>query len=592
VTSRIEDYAMIGDCKTAALVGLDGSIDWLCLPRFDSASCFGSLVGTEEHGVWRLAPVDKVRRVSRSYLDGSLILRTEFETNTGKVQLTDFMPINQEGSHVVRLVRGLRGTVKFRLKLVVRFGYGITVPWADQLDPRTLVLIAGPDMLVLRSAIDLDGEDKQTTGDFAVSKDDCFPFVLSYGLSHLEHPPALDVDDVYRETKTFWTEWSGRCTEAGRWTAAAKRSLITLKGLSYLPTGGIAAAVTTSLPEQIGGGRNWDYRYCWLRDAAFALLAFHNAGYSEEVLSFRDWLLRAVAGNPEQIQIMYGVGGERRLDETELPWLPGYEGSAPVRIGNAAAKQSQLDVFGELLDAVTLAMKGGLAPVRRSPKLRSVILDHLEQIWTEPDCGIWEIRGRAQHFTLSKVMAWVAFDRAARSDRVTEDKADREHYRAIADEIHADICKNAVDRQRNCFTQAYGVHHMDAGLLLIAIVGFLPPDDERIRNTVTEIERRLLVDGLVLRYETESGIDALPPGEGAFLACSFWLVDNYILQSRPEDAEALFDRLVGLSNDVGLLAEEYDPVAKRHLGNFPQALSHTAMVNSAFALARARNGTP
>jgi GH15 family glucan-1,4-alpha-glucosidase len=588
LASRIEDYAMIGDCKTAALVALNGCIDWLCLPRFDSPSCFCSLLGTEEHGIWSIAPTAEIRKTSRHYLDGSLILHTEFETDAGKVQLTDFMPIKKEGSDVVRLVRGLEGTVTMRFNLVVRFGYGNTVPWADKLDQRTLVLIAGPDKLVLRSSVDLQGDDRHTAKDFTVVKGECLSFVLSYGLSHLEHPPVLDVDEAYKRTKTFWTGWSDRCSDAGRWSDGVKRSLITLKGLSYMPTGGIVAAPTTSLPEQIGGARNWDYRYCWLRDSAFTLLAFLNAGYNEEAHSFRDWILRAVAGSPDQIQIMYGIGGERQLDERELPWLPGYEGSTPVRIGNAATSQSQLDIFGELCDALILATKSGLDPVEHSPQLRSVILEHLEQIWAEPDNGIWEVRGAARHFTLSKVMAWVAFDRAS-SDPLTTDKVDRDHYRSVADEIHASICRNAVDPKRNCFTQAYGVKHMDASLLLIALVGFLPPEDERIQNTVAEIERRLLIDGLVLRYETESGIDGLPSGEGAFLACSFWLVDNLILQGRVADAEALFDRLVGLCNDVGLLAEEYDPVAKRQLGNFPQAFSHVAMVNSAFGLARAKD---
>ena len=588
MASRIEHYAMIGDCKTAALVGLNGSIEWLCLPRFDSPACFASLLGADEHGAWLISPEDEIRSSRRQYLDWSLILATEFETETGKVQLTDFMPVNQEGSHIIRLVRGLDGTVKMQFKLVVRFGYGITVPWTDQLDEKTLVFVAGSDMLILRSSVDLKGEDTQTSGTFSVEKDECIFFVLSYGLSHLDHPTALDVDRAFQETRDYWIKWSDRCSDAGRWTDNAKRSLITLKGLSYLPTGGIVASVTTSLPEQIGGSRNWDYRYCWVRDAAFTLLAFLNAGYGEEAHSFRDWLVRALAGSPEQIQIMYGVGGERRLAEEVVPWLPGYEGSAPVRIGNAAASQSQLDIFGELFDALILALKGGLDPVRRSPKLQSIILEHLEQIWAEPDDGIWEVRGPPQQFTLSKVMAWVAFDRAASTDRLTEDKNDRDRYRAIAETIHANICQNGIDPRRNCFTQAYGSDRMDAGLLLIAPVGFLPPDDERIRNTVLEIERRLLVNGLVLRYETESGIDGLPSGEGAFLACSFWLVDNFIQQNRLADAEALFARLVGLSNDVGLLAEEYDPVAKRHLGNFPQAFSHVAMVNSAFALARAK----
>ena len=585
--SRIEDYAMIGDCQTAALVGLNGSIDWLCLPRFDSPSCFSSLLGTDEHGSYCISPSETINQTRRRYSDGSLILLTEFDTNSGAVELTDFMPIQQGGSHVVRLVRGLRGAVNMQLSLSVRFGYGRAVPWADKLGPGALSFVAGPDMLVLRSPVALQGEDQTTSAHFTVGESECLAFVLSYGLSHLEPPKMLDVDRVYRETRSFWTNWSDRCADVGRWTQETKRSLITLKGLSNMPTGGIVAAATTSLPEKIGGTRNWDYRYCWVRDSAFTLLAFLHAGYTEEARSFRDWLLRAVAGSPEQIQIMYGVGGERRLEEVEAPWLPGYEGSAPVRIGNDAALQTQLDIFGELSDALAVAMKGGLATVERSSKLSPMILEHLEQLWVKPDAGFWEVRGQAQHFTLSKVMAWVAFDRAASNKSLTTHQTDRNRYRALADKIHASVRKEGIDPQRNCFTQAYGVNHMDASLLLLPLFGFLPPSDDRIRNTVAEIERRLVVNGLVLRYETETGIDSLPPGEGAFLACSFWLVDNFILQGRLEEAEELFERLLSLRNDVGLLAEQYDPIDKRQLGNFPQAFSHVAMVNSAFGLASA-----
>jgi GH15 family glucan-1,4-alpha-glucosidase len=579
---------MIGDCQTAALVSREGDIDWLCLPRFDSSSCFGALLGSDDHGRWSIAPMGKIAGLRRSYLQGSLILVTEFETETGSVELTDFMAVGQGGSHLVRVVRGLRGTVDMRFSLTVRFGYGGAIPWAEQRGPMAVAFIAGPDLLLLRSPIALQGDDNSTREHFSVAENESLAFVLSYSLSHQETPKALDVERASRETRAFWTNWSARCRDVGRWTEQTRRSLITLKGLSYLPTGAIVAAATTSLPEKIGSSRNWDYRYCWLRDSAFTLLAFLRAGYAEEARSFRDWLLRAVAGSPDQIQIMYGVGGERWLDERELPWLPGYEKSAPVRIGNAAALQSQLDIFGELVAVMTLAMKGGLAPVERSSKLTDVVLAHLQDLWTKPDRGIWEVRGPPLHFTLSKVMAWVAFDRAASREHLGT-AADRARYRLIADEIHASVCSNGVDEQRNCFTQAYDVGYMDAGLLLIPLVGFLPPEDPRVRNTIAEIERRLLVDGLVLRYETQTAVDGLPPGEGAFIACSFWLVDNYILQGRIDEAEALFERLVELSNDVGLLAEQYDPRARRQLGNFPQAFSHVAMVNSAFRLAGARN---
>ncbi|MFG1428861.1 glycoside hydrolase family 15 protein [Roseixanthobacter glucoisosaccharinicivorans] len=592
MTHRIEDYAMIGDCRTAALVSTSGSIDWLCLPRFDSPSCFSSLIGTQDHGFWQIAPTAQTQRVSRRYLDGSLVVATEFRTKQGRVELVDFMPIGHRGSHVVRIVRGLAGRVKMGCSVMVRFGYGEVVPWAEKPDDNTVWFISGPDMLVLRSSVPLEAHDQLASGTFTLAKGDEASFVLSYGQSYSEPPGAIGADAELRTTTEFWTEWSDRCAAADRWTDAVKRSLITLKGLSYGPSGGIVAAATTSLPEMLGSTRNWDYRYCWIRDAAFTLLAFLRAGHYDEAHSFRDWLLRAVAGSPQELQIMYGVAGERKLQEAEIPWLPGYENSAPVRVGNAAATQYQLDIYGELFDALTLAARSGLTPVDRSPKLRHIILEHLQQVWKEPDSGMWEVRGEPQHFTLSKVMAWVAFDRAAAHEGLTPDEQDRSHYRRIADEIHADICSRGIDPERGCFTQAYGSGHMDAGLLLLAPVGFLPASDERVLRTIEEVERRLLRDGLIIRYETETDIDGLPPGEGAFLACSFWLVENYVLQDRLKDAEKIFDRLVGLANDVGLLAEEYDPHEKRFLGNFPQALSHVALVNSGFALARAKRREP
>jgi GH15 family glucan-1,4-alpha-glucosidase len=587
-TSRIEDYAMIGDCKTAALVSRRGSIDWMCLPRFDSGACFAALLGTSDHGRWCIAPIGKVVKTTRSYVDGSLILQTIFETDMGKVELTDFMPIDQERSRLVRILRGLEGKVAMHFELVVRFDYGVTEPWVFKVDEATTSIVAGPDRLVLHAPIDPHGVNMRSLADFTVRKGEAVSFVLSHGSSHLASPSAIDAEQSLEQTKVFWTDWSARCPDVGRWTSTVRRSLITLKGLSYLPTGGIVAAVTTSLPELIGGARNWDYRYCWLRDATFTLLAFLNAGYDKEAHLFRDWVLRAVAGSPAQIQIMYGLAGERRLDEWELPWLPGFEGSAPVRVGNAAWTQQQLDIYGELFDAMTAAANGGLESAPRSSEFRDIVLDHLEQTWAQPDQGIWEIRGPAQHFTHSKVMAWVAFDRAASNEHLIADRTKRDHYREVADEIHDSVCLNAVDPELNCFTQVYGGRHIDAGLLLLAIVGFLPPEDERIRNTIVEIEKRLLVGDFILRYEMESAIDGLPPGEGAFLACSFWLIDNYVLQGRMADADSLFERLVEICNDVGLLSEEYDPAAKRQLGNFPQAFSHVALVNSAFAIARAQ----
>ncbi|HVZ06637.1 glycoside hydrolase family 15 protein [Rhodopila sp.] len=590
MTSLIEDYAMIGDCKTAALVSRTGSIDWLCLPRFDSPACFSSLIGMDEHGAWRIAPSAQIKESHRRYLDGSLILMTEFRTSSGRVEVIDFMPIVDVGSYVIRIVRGVAGRVGMQCSILPRFGYGEAVPWIERPDKQTAVFVSGPDMLILRSDIPLDGEDRSVKAEFTIGSGETISFILTYGASYLDPPWRVQADDELDRTQRFWSKWSSHSADAGRWSAAVKRSLVTLKGLTYAPSGGIVAAATTSLPEMIGGSRNWDYRYCWIRDAAFTLFAFLRAGHHEEAHSFRDWLLRAVAGKPEQMQIMYGVGGERNLDESELPWLPGYEKSSPVRIGNDAAVQAQLDIYGEVFAALTFAMDGGFAPVERSPKLRRVILEHLEKVWSNPDNGIWEIRGSLQHFTFSKVMAWVAFDRAANHAGLTPDEGERTHYRKMAARIHAEVCERAFNIRLGCFTQAYGSPHMDAALLLLPIVGFVSASDERMLNTVAEIERRLLRGGFVSRYDTDTNIDGLPPGEGVFLPCSFWLVENYALQHRFGDAEKLFDRLLSVANDVGLLAEEYDPKAKRLLGNFPQALSHVAMVNAAFALIRARQG--
>jgi GH15 family glucan-1,4-alpha-glucosidase len=576
--SLIEDYAMIGDMRTAALVCKNGSLDWLCFPRFDSGACFAALLGAPEHGRWLIAPKAEAK-IRRRYRSGTLILETTFTTETGKATLIDFMPIEEPHSTVVRLVVGNEGMVRMQTDLVIRFDYGISVPWVNRHDETTISATAGPSMLVIRTPVPLKGKDLRTEGEFTVRKGETVPFVMTHVLSHLPLPLPIDVEVAFAATEKYWKDWSNRSAFDGKWHRPVQRSLLTLKGLSYRPTGGIVAAVTTSLPEQIGGPRNWDYRYCWLRDATFTLLAFLNAGYLEEATDWQHWLLRSIAGSPEQIQTMYGVAGERRLDEWEIGWLPGYENSAPVRVGNAAALQLQLDIYGELADTMTQAIKGGLPPVPRRSEIREVFLHHLESIWREPDEGIWEIRGAPQHFTHSKVMAWVAFDRASRNTRV--DKKERARWKKVADTIHAHVCLHGVDPEKNCFVQSYGSDLIDASLLLLPIVGFLPAKDRRIRNTVAEIERRLRVDGLVLRYETHSGVDGLPPGEGAFLACSFWLVDNYVLLGRMADAKRLLERLLKLRNDVGLLAEEYDPRAKRMLGNFPQAFSHVALVNSA-----------
>ncbi|MDR3486704.1 MAG: glycoside hydrolase family 15 protein [Bradyrhizobium sp.] len=586
MTLRIEDYALIGDCHTAALVGRDGSIDWLCWPRFDSAACFAALLGQIDNGRWLIAPKDSPLGTRRRYRPGTLILETEFQTESGRAAIVDFM-IPADGTHLVRIVKGLSGRVAFQTELVVRFNYGATVPWVNRLDDGSINAIAGPERVVLRTPVALYGEDLRTVGEFAVEAEQSIPFVLSYGSSFQSPPPTVDWFDALARTETFWRQWSDRCPEVGPWTEAVKRSLITLKALTYAPTGGIVAAATTSLPEHLGGVRNWDYRYCWLRDATFALMALMELGYYEEAQAWRDWLMRAVAGSPDQIQIMYGVGGERWLPEQIVHWLPGYEKSAPVRIGNDASRQLQLDVFGEIVHAILQAQKAGMAPSERGVALRSVVLDHLATAWRQPDEGIWEVRGGRQDFVHSKVMAWVAFDRAASEREAQAANEPEERWRQIANEIHAEICERGFDRDLNSFVQAYGSKQLDASLLLIPLVGFLSPEDPRVRGTLRAIEDRLLIDGeFVLRYESEHAGDGLPAGEGAFLACSFWLVQNYVLQGRNAEAGELFARLLARCNDVGLLAEELDPLTGRMLGNFPQAYSHVGLIHCALSLSR------
>lgn len=591
MTTPIEDYALIGDCETAALVSREGSIDWLCFPRFDSRACFAALLGTPEHGRWCITVTDAAARISRRYRPDTLILETIFETATGKAMLIDAMPPRDGSIDLVRLAVGLEGTVEFTTDFVVRFDYGRTVPWVSRAeDDKALVAIAGPDMLVLRTPVALEGEDMHTGGNFTVKAGDRVPFALAYGPSHLPLPEARDVEHVLNDTEGFWRDFAAGCPEVAGWGDTVRRSLITLKALTYMPTGGIVAAATTSLPERLGSNRNWDYRYCWLRDSTMALQAFMKLGYYEEASAWRDWLTRAVAGTPEQMQIMYGVSGERNLLEWEAGWLPGYEGSGPVRIGNAAAEQLQLDVYGELMDTFAQAIRGGLAPHPRGRAIGRHILEFLEKSWRNADSGIWEMRGPPQHFTHSKVMAWVAFDRAAQLAEIEGDTELQAHWQAVAREVHAEICAKGFNAALGSFVQVYGGDTLDASLLHLPLVGFLPADDLRIAGTVKAIEERLVQDGFVLRYRTEASSDGLPPGEGAFLACSFWLADVMALQGRHDEARALFERLHGLCNDVGLLAEEYDPRAKRMLGNFPQAFSHIGLINTALNLARLEGG--
>ena len=581
--TRIEDYALIGDCESAALVGRDGSIDWLCWPRFDSPACFAALLGDARHGRWKIGCQSKTTR--RRYRPDTLVLETEFETDTGVVTLIDFMPVSDERSDLVRMVVGARGRVAMEMELILRFDYGASVPWVTRFrDGKGIRAISGPDKAVLCAPVALENRDMKTRAQFEVAAGETFSFVLTHGPSHLEVPAPVDAHAALAATESFWRQWARRCRLSGPWEGQVRRSLITLKALTYAPTGGMVAAPTTSLPERLGGVRNWDYRYCWLRDATLTLLAFLDAGFHEEARSWREWLVRAVAGSPDQMQIMYGIAGERRLAEWEIGWLPGYERSAPVRVGNAAASQLQLDVYGELIDALYQACKAGLARDDVAWGLQLALLEHLERAWVDPDAGIWEVRGPPRHFTYSKVMAWVAFDRAVKMVEGLGLPGPVERWRELRDRIHRDVCERGYSERRGAFVQSYGFEELDAALLLIPVTGFLPASDPRVLGTVDAIQRGLTVDGLVQRYLTHEGLDGLPHGEGVFLACSFWLADNLCLQGRREEARELFERLVGLANDVGLLAEEYDPVARRFLGNFPQAFSHVALVNTALNL--------
>ncbi|HEY1609099.1 MAG TPA: glycoside hydrolase family 15 protein [Paraburkholderia sp.] len=586
----IEDYALIGDGHTAALVSRAGSIDWLCWPRFDSGACFAALLGDEKNGRWLIAPaVDDAHQVTitRRYRGETLILETDFETPDGAVTLIDFMPPGNGWSELVRIVVGRRGTVRMQMQLALRFDYGFSVPWVSQLNhDKGIKAIVGPDKVVLRTPVELEGENMHTVASFAVSEGERVPFSMSYSASHVRVPPPRDPFTALARTENFWTEWSSRSTVNGRWAAPIRRSMITLKALAYEPTGGIVAAPTTSLPEQLGGTRNWDYRYCWLRDATITLLALMRGGYYDEAQAWRTWLGRVMAGSPEQLQIMYGIAGERRLPEVEIDWLAGYEGAKPVRIGNNAVGQLQLDVYGEVMNALHLARVGGLEADDTAWSVQCTMLEHLEKIWTEPDEGIWETRGGRQHFTFSKVMAWVAFDRAIGSAEKFGLPGPLDHWREIREQIHAMVCERSFNQRLNTFTQIYDGTELDASLLLMPLVGFLPASDPRIAGTVEAIERDLMCEGFVMRYRTTQVDDGLPPGEGTFLACSFWLVDNLSLQGRVDDARRMYERLIGLANDVGLLSEEYDPIEHRLVGNFPQAFSHVALVHTGLNLMR------
>jgi GH15 family glucan-1,4-alpha-glucosidase len=586
LTARIEDYGLIGDLQTAALVGRDGSIDWACFPRFDSGACFAALLGTPEHGRWIVAPRMDAWEGMRRYRPGTLVLETEWESDTGAVRVLDFMPPRGKAPDIVRIVEGLRGHVDMFSELIIRFDYGGTIPWMRRVaDGR--IAVAGPDGLCFRTPVDHRGENLRTIGEFTVRKGERIPFTLTWYPSNERPPRAINAEHALDETLEYWHDWSNRCGYAGKWKEEVQASLAILKGLTYAPTGGIVAAPTTSLPEKIGGERNWDYRYCWLRDATLTLLAFLNAGYLEEARAWRVWLLRAAAGDPSALQIMYGVAGERRLFEQTLDWLPGYEGSKPVRVGNAAANQFQLDVYGEVLDALHQGRVSKLESSKEAWSLQRRLLGFLEDGWKEPDEGIWEVRGPRRHFTHSKVMAWVAFDRGVQAVERFGRSGPVDRWREIRTEIHREVLEQGFDTEINSFTQFYGSKRLDASLLMVPLVGFLPAHDPRMVGTVAAIERELVRDGLVYRYshdEEGQRVDGLPPGEGAFLPCTFWLADNLALQGRLDEAEEIFQRLLDLRSDLGLLAEEWDPETRRQLGNFPQAFTHVALVNTAFNL--------
>jgi GH15 family glucan-1,4-alpha-glucosidase len=581
--ARIEDYAMIGDCCTAALVSRDGSIDWLCLPRFDSGACFAALLGTPENGRWLLTPAGEVRATRRRYREGTLVLETDYETEDGAVTVVDCMPVRATAPDLVRVVKGRRGSVRMRMELIIRFDYGAIVPWVQRIDGG-ISAIAGPDRLLLITHVPVHGSGYSTVADFVVSAGQRETFTLLWHPSHEEMPPPIDATWAILETERWWTEWSARCTYRGEWRDAVLRSLITLKALTYAPTGGIVAAPTTSLPEQLGGVRNWDYRFCWLRDATFTLLSLLNTGYLEEARAWRSWLLRAVAGRPAETHIMYGLGGERRLPELELGWLPGYEGARPVRIGNAASRQFQLDVYGEVMDALYQGRLAGLEPHPDGWASGRTLVEFVESAWQRPDEGIWEVRGPRRHFTHSKVMAWVAVDRGIKAIERLGLEGPLERWRHVRDAIHAEVCREGFNADKGCFVQSYGASDLDASLLMIPLVGFLPANDPRMRGTVSAIQRELMEDGFVARYIPVPSIDGLPAGEGAFLPCTFWLADNLLLQGRQDEARAIFERLLSLCNDVGLLAEEYDVKERRLVGNFPQAFSHIGLINTALNL--------
>ncbi|EAR22480.1 glycoside hydrolase family 15 protein [Nitrococcus mobilis] len=593
MSKAIEDYGFIGNTVSGALVARDGAIDWLCLPRFDSDACCAALLGGPEHGYWRIAPADALKCVTRRYRPQTAILETCFETAEGKVTLIDFMPFTDDEHYVdvIRLVRGDAGHVRMRMELCLRLGYGQVVPWVRSQE-YGLSAVAGPDALQLHTPVELKGQNFTTVAEFSVGGEAVIPFTLAYHLSHRSARPAANAQTRLEETTARWHTWIGRCqfdcAEEHPWYEAVTRSLITLKTLTFSPTGGIVAAPTTSLPEHLGGTRNWDYRFCWIRDATLTLYALVSSGYRQEAYAWREWLLRAAAGDPKQLQIMYGLSGERRLTEVELPWLPGYEHSRPVRIGNAAFKQRQLDVPGELMDVLHAGRKLQFEHSEHSWRLQKTILRQLEQDWNQPDEGIWEVRGGQRHFTHSRLMCWTAFDRAVKAVENFGLSGPVERWRAVREEIHTDICRNGWNADKRAFVQYYGGEALDASILLMAEVGFLPPQDERFRTTVEAIERELIVDGLVLRYRAEDSPDGLPGDEGVFLACSFWLADAYVMLGRYGDAVALFERLLSLRNDLGLLAEEYDPRIGRQLGNFPQAFSHIALINTANNLACAR----
>ncbi|MBS1805708.1 MAG: glycoside hydrolase family 15 protein [Acidobacteria bacterium] len=583
MSARIEDYALIGDCETAALVDKNGSIDWLCWPAFSSEACFAKLLGTDDNGFWRIAPSDGEWTTSRKYREHTLIVETVFETKDWAVRLTDFMPVRGKNSDVVRFVEGIRGETRMCMELSLRFDYGRSIPWVNRIEGG-IRAIAGPNLCVLRASVPTHGENLKTIAEFAVSEGKRVWFTLTYGLSHEKDPAEIDVDEAFKDTVSFWEDWAGQLQFEGEHREIVERSLITLKAMTYLPTGGVVAAVTTSLPESLGGVRNWDYRYCWLRDTTFTLLALANGGYADEAAAWQDWLLRALGGSPDQVQIMYGLSGERQLQEWTVDWLAGYENSKPVRIGNAAAMQVQLDIYGEILDSFYHAQHKMGRHTEQDFRILVLLLKHLEEIWEQPDQGIWETRGRPQQFTYSKLMAWVAFDRAVLIAEQLKYEAPVERWKELREIAHQQICEQGFNEKKNSFVQVYGGEQLDASLLLMPLVGFLPGTDERIKGTVDAIKRELMQDGLVLRYNTSRVQDGLPPGEGVFLACSFWMVSSLKAVGREDEARELFKQLLELPNEMGLLSEEYDPKAKRMVGNFPQAFSHIALVNAVFDL--------